>query len=175
MSIESGPLSSLLRFDKSETESFLLMSEVRGSTIEEYIERNRRSARIVCECVEKAALPLRSLHSLPVASCSLRQDVKTKLIAARRNIERGFVVEDDFDEQHTGRTPRDIYRELLDKRPPREDPVFTHGDPCLTNLMIDNKGEIGFVDLERGGIADRYQDIALILGYLREYADTAQI
>ncbi|CAF4190453.1 unnamed protein product, partial [Adineta steineri] len=46
---------------------------------------------------------------------------------------------------------------------PKEDLVFTHGDYCLPNIIIDDQqcSVNAFVDLGRAGIADRYYDLAL--------------
>lgn len=53
----------------------------------------------------------------------------------------------------------------LIRNKPEEDLVFTHGDYCLPNIIIDEEQGCvtGFVDLGRAGIADRYVDLALCL------------
>ena len=61
----------------------------------------------------------------------------------------------------------ELYYWLMANRPP-EDIFFTHGDYCQPNIFIDGTKVTGFIDVGSGGIADRWQDIALCvrsLGY----------
>ena len=82
---------------------------------------------------------------------------------ARRRVKLGLVDESDFDAEQAGKHASDLYAELLKQRPQTEDLVFTHGDYCLPNILLDwQRNRIsGFIDLARAGIADRYHDLAL--------------
>ena len=73
------------------------------------------------------------------------------------------VADDDFDEERQGRTPQSAFRDLRAARPAEEDLVFTHGDYCTPNLLVDpdTLSLTGFIDWGRAGVADRYQDLAL--------------
>ena len=74
----------------------------------------------------------------------------------------GLDEEEDFDEERQGRTAEDLFQELIAAKPTDEDFTFTHGDYCVPNVILENGNLSGFVDWESAGVADRYQDIALL-------------
>ena len=49
------------------------------------------------------------------------------------------------------------------------DRVFTHGDFTLDNLLIEGGAVVGCIDVGRAGVADRYQDLALLWNCLGEF------
>ena len=49
----------------------------------------------------------------------------------------------------------------LQTQKPDETLVLTHGDYCLPNILADDCGICGFIDLGGAGLADAYADIAL--------------
>jgi aminoglycoside phosphotransferase len=77
-------------------------------------------------------------------------------------LKNGLVDEDDFDEIRRGRTAADLFQELIAAKPAAEDLVFTHGDYCLPNIILENRKLSGFVDWGNAGVADRFQDLALL-------------
>jgi aminoglycoside phosphotransferase len=113
--------------------------------------------------VEMVAAQIRKLHDIPIHDCDLDQRLETKFKKAEENILGGFVLESDFDVENLGRTAAQVFDELIAAGPSSEDLVFTHGDLCLPNIIIRENKVAGFIDFERGGVADRYQDLALFL------------
>ena len=59
----------------------------------------------------------------------------------------------------------------LKENKPDEDFVFSHGDYCLSNIIIKDDKINGFIDLGRSGIADKYQDVALCYRNLQHNYD----
>lgn len=54
------------------------------------------------------------------------------------------------------------------------DPVATHGDFSLDNLLIHDGEVVGCIDVGRAGIADRYQDLAILWNCLGEFGASLQ-
>ena len=115
------------------------------------------------QMVKALAAGLKMLHSLDITDCPFDARLEIQLEAACRRTQARLVDETDFDDERVGRTATDLFEELLKKRPVNEDLVFTHGDYCLPNIILDPTSlEVsGFIDLGRCGVADRYQDLAL--------------
>lgn len=161
----------VLAFGEQEGTQTILISEMKGRPAHEYVEEHQFDQKVIEGHVARAGRAMRRLHDIEIDGCPFRQDITTKLSTARENIARGFVDEDDFDEENLDRSAFDIYDELVSCKPAKEDLVFTHGDLCLPNYLVDEDGEVtGFIDLERAGVGDRYQDIAL---FLRSFSHNA--
>ena len=117
--------------------------------------------------VEVLANALCLLHNTPLENCPFDQRLNLKLEQARVRLEAGRIDPEDFDIENMGQDPHNLYQTLLERRPLNEDWVFCHGDYCLPNIVLLESGApsgilAGFVDVGRAGIADRYQDLALV-------------
>jgi aminoglycoside phosphotransferase len=110
-----------------------------------------------------AIAALRVLHALPIDDCPHDQRLSVKLAEAWRRVEAGEVHRSEFDPDHTGRSAGDLWRTMLAGTPSTEDLVFTHGDACLPNFIVSNRAAAGVVDLGLAGVADRYQDFAILV------------
>lgn len=115
---------------------------------------------------------LKNMHSLDISSCKLENKIKKRLSDARKimNIESEKVVCTVYDyvngvEKKINKI--NIYRHLMANIPSTEELVFTHGDYCFDNLIY-NDGVPAYIDLGRGGVADKYQDIALAVRNIHE-------
>lgn len=60
-------------------------------------------------------------------------------------------------------------RKSSDRPPTRHERVVTHGDFSLDNLIIRHGAVEGCIDVGRMGVADPYQDIAILLNNLEEF------
>jgi aminoglycoside 3'-phosphotransferase-2 len=83
-------------------------------------------------------------------------------------VNANLVDEADFDDARAGRSATEVFAELLATTAPDEDLVFTHCDFSLPNIILQQtaNGEVevaGLIDCGRAGMADRYQDLALIV------------
>lgn len=144
-----------LLFDNKE---FFLMEEVKGqmSCAFIYLESPEKIITLISK-------ELKKIHSIDIQNCPFKENLDIKIRKAKYNVDNNFVDESDFNFENIGKTSIELFHELLTQIPEEEDLVLTHGDYCMPNIIINNNEKVSFIDLGRFGIADRYQDIALIL------------
>lgn len=120
------------------------------------------------KAVVELASALRRMHAQAAPNCPFDQRIEAQLARAEQNTRDGWVDESDFDASRRGRTAVDLLAQLQRERPAVEEPVLTHGDCCLPNVLFLDDGSLsGFVDCPRAGLADRHQDLALAIRSLR--------
>ncbi|HEY0429082.1 MAG TPA: APH(3') family aminoglycoside O-phosphotransferase [Pyrinomonadaceae bacterium] len=151
------PVPEVALFAEDERAEYLLQAEIPGvSAIDDSLKTD-----IPC-VIEELVLGLKKIHALPTENCPFDMRLAPRIETARERTQKGQVEEEDFDEERQGRTAAEIFQEMLKTRPTDEDLVFTHGDCCMPNVVIKNKKLSGFVDWAEAGVADRYQDLALL-------------
>ena len=122
---------------------FLVSGEIEGTPVYRVDEVDRGDA------VVAMARALRTVHSLDPKECPFSYSVEGKVEA----IEEGLGVDDpDLSGLREGM--------------PVEEPVFTHGDYCLPNVLVAEGGLGGVIDWDCGGLADRYVDFVSAVGSL---------
>ncbi|CAF3937073.1 unnamed protein product, partial [Rotaria sp. Silwood1] len=152
----------VIYFEQNEEIDYLLISAIEGGDISIFTAQNTDNAELI-DLVAIMAKEMRKIHETPIINCPFPQNLLIKFQEAKKRIENGLVDETDFLEENLGKTANEIYQKLINQNIGDEDLVFTHGDFCLPNFIIKNKQINGIIDWERGGISDRYQDIALFL------------
>jgi aminoglycoside 3'-phosphotransferase-2 len=138
------------------------MTALGGQTAEHIEQADWHSA------VAAIAQAFAHLHSLAVATCPFDETLDIRLARARELVRAGAIDPAGFDERNAGVTPEGLYDRLVAGLPVSEDCVVTHGDATLSNLILEPDGQIGFVDCSHCGRADRYVDLALVVGELED-------
>ena len=157
------PVSEILAYEENEDTDILMTSAVEGAVLSELLAADNSTADSQLELAGEAARQLRRLHDIPIDECPLDQRLDVKFARAQKNIEYKLLsdTDEEFARQHNGKMPIDVYNELLGSRGNNCDLVFTHGDACMPNMIINNGAFAGFIDLDGAGIADRYTDISV--------------
>lgn len=156
------PAPEVILFLEDENTDYLLVSAVSGVDASHDSLKND-----IPRVIEQLTNGLKMIHALPIEDCPFDERNDRKIELARQLVENKLVDEDDFDEIRHGRTAESLFRELIENQPATEDLVFTHGDYCVPNIILKNKKLNGFVDWGNSGIADRYQDLALLTRSVR--------
>jgi aminoglycoside 3'-phosphotransferase-3 len=167
----SVPVPDLLYYSEQYGYAFLLMTKAEGFMACDYPDNAEgeqdKVHEPITQTVKLLADALLMLQAVDIRDCPFENTLEDKLKAALYNIEHDLVDMDDFEDGNDFDSPMDLYRWLVENRPP-EELCITHGDFCLPNIFIDGNVVTSFIDVGRGGIADKWQDIALCvrsLGY----------
>ena len=145
--------------------SYLLMTKLIGE-----MAMSDTSLQHMDSTVRALAAGLKLLWSVDISHCPCTNTLPEKLEQARHNIEHDLVDVQDFNPETFGEEGFTSVPQLyafLEENRPAEDLVFSHGDYCLPNVFHQNGVVSGFLDWGTGGIADRWQDIALCVRSLR--------
>ncbi len=156
-------LPGIIHYEETENFNTLLMSGMKGvdlETLKENISIN--------EYIDYYVRSLKIIQSIDLKQCPYDNRVNNRLNELSYLIENGLAdINVDGWEDDTEFTDSTELYNYLTANKPEEDPVFSHGDLCNSNIFIDN-GKIGFIDLGRCGTADKWMDIAFCVREIRE-------
>ena len=152
------PVPAFIGYEVDDRNEYLLLTAVPGRHAADLTgaEPNEKVVHLL-------ATGLQAIHALPIHDCPFDMTLDREIERAKYNVVNGLVDETEFSGTRRSRAAAELFEELLSKRPADEDLVFTHGDYCLPNVMVDRDAVSGFVDWGRAGVADRYKDIALVI------------
>lgn len=165
------PVPSVLHFVRTADQAWLLTTAMPGKTAYQMMLAypDRRLA-----IVDALARCLKRLHAIPPSACPYTSDHAYRLALARARIDARLVDEGDFDDDRQGWTANQVWSALQDLLPLAPDPVVTHGDFSLDNLLMRDTEVVACIDTARVGIADRYQDLAIAWNCLDEFGAPLQ-
>ena len=165
------PVPAVVQFTRTPDEAWLLMTAVPGESAYRVLQAQpeKRSAAVTA-----LARFLRRMHAIPVDACPFNSSHAYRLAHARARIDAGEVDEDDFDDERAGWTAAQVWDAIQALLPLAPDPVVTHGDYSLDNLLMADGEVSGCIDVGRAGIADRYQDLAIAWNCLGEFGAPLQ-
>lgn len=147
------PVPEVLLYSGNAAWECMVMRAVPGKPLSAFIGEGPR-------CVKVFAEAIKMLQSVPVADCPFDSRRAARLKELARLMRMGTIDRGADLSVYTGvKTPGDLFARLRAETV-SEDPVFSHGDLCDSNLFLDRRGRIHFIDLGRGGVADRWLDIA---------------
>jgi aminoglycoside 3'-phosphotransferase-2 len=134
----------------------LLMSAMSGVPADE-------SLGTPSETIGLLGRAMAQLHAVPIELCPFDERLSVRLTRAETDVDLGVVDPEQFDERNRGISPTHLLARLIDTIPDSEDLVVVHGDATFANIIIESSGVVGFIDLGRSGIADRYVDLSVIV------------
>jgi len=159
------PIPKVIAFETCENYSFLLMSKMPGEMV-----CTGNSLKNMEKSVIAITDGLKAMWKIDISNCPFSETISDKLAYAKQNIENNLVDVNDFDPETLNQegfsNANDLF-DYLNRNRPKEDLVFSHGDYTFQNVLVSGYNITGLVDWGRGGIADRWQDIALIYRHLK--------
>lgn len=153
------PVPAVYFFLEDDTSEWLCVEWIDGHTLPE-IPADEQWVRIYAQA-------LRILHEIPIDSHAPVYSLDARLQEVRIRMEKGWVDTTDFEEEYRNYSTEQLWDELMIYKPSEPDLVFTHGDYCPDNLIVQDGKLAAFIDMGRGGVADRYQDLALAIRSLK--------
>lgn len=157
----------IVSYAESEGQAWLLTTALTGRAAYGWLEEHpdRRAAATL-----SIAAFLRQMHAEPVANCPFNAGLDLRAADAAANVAAGCVDLDDLDPEREGWSATQLWDHFQAMLPIEADPVVTHGDFSLDNIFLDEAGNVtGCLDVGRVGVADRYQDLAILWNCLRDF------
>lgn len=162
-------LPGIIYYEETKKFNTLIMSGMKGVDLE-----TLKGNISIDEYIDYYARALKMIRSIDIIGCPYDNCVNNRLNELSYLIENGLadINVDGWEDDTEFVNSTELYNYLKANKP-EEDPVFSHGDICNSNIFIYN-GEIGFIDLGRCGIADKWMDIAFCVREIREMNNAAK-
>lgn len=137
---------------------YLLMTRVNGHNLcgESILDDQHRLAELMAE-------GLRRMWAVNIDGCPADRTLDQKFREIEAGIRGGWITREQSCQPETYgsegfESPAQLFDWLVKNRP-EEEFVLSHGDYCLPNVMANQCGLTGLIDLGYAGIADKWVDI----------------
>ena len=149
------PVPQILWSENAEGRSWLLMTRIRGemSCAESCMKKPAETVAAIAEGIHR-------FWSVDLMDCPAENSVDRMLREAGEHLAVRKTCEWNGTHGFTSPEKQLIW---LEQNKPGEDTVFSHGDYCMPNVLLDNGTISGLNDLAQSGAADRWYDITLML------------
>lgn len=144
--------------------AYLLMTELPGSPA--HLVGGGESVRALAEA-------LRSIHQLPVEANPFVGLVERELVQAESRTQAGEIDVESF-YSSVGSSPDSVLAQLKGAVP-TDELVFTHGDYCLPNVIVEGGEVSGVIDWSLASVADVHRDFMSAELTIRRNLDEAAI
>lgn len=154
----------MLHYCESENHQFLLMTAIDGlHPMHNDLDWSPQ------ERVQFLAEAAKHFHALPITDCPFTWRVDEQIEVARHRVDIAHIKTHLLETQWQSYTPQSLFDKLVSLKPDAEDIVVAHGDLYPINIRAHpaEKSLLGYIDVGRMGLADRYTDLALIANAIR--------
>ncbi len=160
------PVPEVLHSCEEKGRSWLLMSRLPGQMACDPVLLSRPDILLAGLCQA-----LQALWQVNTRDCPISFTLDEQLMLAEQRVRQDKIDPEDADPATFGpggfRDPAHLLSWLKDHRPPL-DPVLSHGDLCLPNILLEQGRLSGFIDLGLCTVGDRWRDLALCWRSLRD-------
>jgi aminoglycoside phosphotransferase len=156
------PVPGVAAYSTLENQEYLLLKEVPGLPADD-----EKWDADIAGLVQILAKEVHTIHSVPKTGCPFDASLETMMSKAEKVVRERLIHSCDLSEAYRHRSIDDLFDNLLHLYPENEHIVFTHGDLCLPNILIQGGVSVGFVDLGAAGLSDPHRDLALIARSIR--------
>ncbi|WP_455709972.1 phosphotransferase [Nocardiopsis alba] len=160
------PVPEVLGSGADEGESWLAMRALPGSPASDEWPAGERD-----RVVDLLAHAARELHATPWGDAPFDRSLPSVLVEVRERVVSGLVDRSWAIAGKEGPPAAVVLEQLESLAEELGDGTLmvSHGDFCLPNVLIDETGAAGFVDVGRAGLADPHSDLADMTRSLRSH------
>ena len=155
------PVPHIIASDLVDDTRYLLMTRIPGQHLcaESILDDQERLAKLVAD-------GLKHLWAVDIGDCPTDRSLTQKFKEIEEGLRNGTITMEQARQEETYgpsgfKTPAALFDWLVKHRP-EENLVLSHGDYCLPNIMCNEQGLTGYIDLGYAGVADPWVDIEMV-------------